>query len=130
MKRLTADMIKIWNMTNMDWMGYKLCKENQPTFHHIVKECDGGKRILDNGAIIGKENHTYLHIVEDRDLEMYIYLSNILKSINDQRYMPSKRQLLAIDAILRQFEREHCSDRTSKGKVLIKECYTKRITTN
>lgn len=127
MRKLTADMIKIWNINNFDWMGYRLTKDNRPTFHHIVKECNGGKRILDNGAIIGKENHTYLHIIEDKDLELYIYLNIILKQINEQRYMPSKRQLLAIDSILKQFEREHCSDRTAKGKILIKESYTKRL---
>lgn len=58
---------------------------------------------------------------------MYIYLNNILKEINNQGYMPIYRQYKAIDSILRQFEIEHCSDRTKKGKLLIKEEYTKRL---
>lgn len=56
---------------------------------------------------------------------MYFYINNLLRVINDQRYKPTIAQLKAIKSILEQFEKEHCSDRTSKGKLLIKDEYIK-----
>jgi len=119
-------MIYIWKMDDIDWLGYKLEKKDKFTFHHIIKKCNGGKLEINNGAILTNISHPYLHIIESRDFDMYLYLNNILRAINDQRQMPDKLQLLAIKGVLEQFEREHCSDRTSKGKTLIKEEYLKR----
>lgn len=119
-------MIYMWKMQDTDWLGYKLEKGDIYTFHHLTKKCNGGKLKIDNGAILTNISHPYLHIIESRDFDMYLYLNNILRAINNQRQMPSKLQLLIIQSILKQFEREHCSDRTSKGKVLIKEEYVKR----
>lgn len=116
-------------MSNIDWMGYELKKGNIFNYHHIIKKEHGGLLTINNGAILcgGTSSHQYLHIIEYKDFELYVYLNNILQNINSQREMPSRQQLLAIDSILRQFEREHSGDRTSKGKVLIKEEYTRRI---
>lgn len=119
-------MIYIWKMEDIDWLGYKLEKKDKFTFHHITKKCNGGKLEINNGAILTNISHPYLHIIESRDFDMYLYLNNILRAINDQRQMPNKLQVLAIKNVLEQFEREHCSDRTSKGKTLIKEEYLKR----
>jgi len=127
MKQITKFMINMWDMSNIDWMGYKLNKNNPYTYHHILKKEFGGKETIDNGAILTKIPHEYIHIIEFKDLEMYIYINNLLKNINNQRELPNRQQLLAIDSILRQFEREHCSDRNSKGKLLIKEEYTNRL---
>lgn len=122
-------MINEWKMTNIDWMGYELQKGDIFNYHHIVKKEHGGLLTIDNGAILcgGISSHQYLHVIECKDYDIYIYLNNLLKNINNQREMPNRQQLLAIDSLLRQFEREHCSDRTSKGKLLIKEPYTRRI---
>lgn len=127
MKNITRIMIDQWNMKDVDWLGYKMTRNNPYTFHHIQKREHGGREIISNGAIITKNPHEYIHLIEIKDLEMYIYLNNILKEINNQGYMPIYRQYKAIDSILSQFEREHCSDRTKKGKLLIKEEYTKRL---
>lgn len=127
MKPIVKFMIHQWNMKDMDWLGYKLQKGNIYTYHHIIKEEHGGKQTINNGAILTEVSHPYLHIIEYKDYELYTYLTNLLICINNQRYMPTKQQLLAINSILESFEREHCSDRTQKGKLLIKEEYTKRI---
>ena len=62
-----------------------------------------------------------------KDIEIYSYINNMLKTINSQMYMPTRQQLLAIDSVFRQFEREYCGKKTAKGNELIKEEYTKRL---
>jgi hypothetical protein len=79
MKKITQEMIHIFKMTDFDWMGYELTKEaNYFTFHHIIKKEHGGKEKINNGAVlIGNSAHNYLHIIESRELDMYIYLNKI-----------------------------------------------------
>lgn len=128
MRKITKLMINIWKMENIDWLGYVLEKDDYFSFHHIKKKQDGGKIKIDNGAILcGKSSHPYIHLIESRDIEMYVYLNNLLKNINSQRTMPNKQQLLAINSILKQFEREHCSDKNKYGELLIKEKYVRRL---
>ena len=107
-------------------MGYKVSKDNPYTFHHLKKKAHGGKEDLKNGAILTDIAHKYLHIIESRDKELYDLLNNVLWQINEQGFAPLKRQLLAIDFILRQFEEKYKNQTNSKGKQLIKNKYFKR----
>lgn len=118
-------LINIYNMNDIDWMGYKL--QERYSYHHITKRCHGGERTFNNGAVLYLSSHSYLHTIEYYDLQKYIFINNILKDINTQRYMPTIDQLKQIDYILRQFESEHDSEVSSRGKVLIKDEYRKRI---
>lgn len=128
MKHLVIEMKHIWRVRNIDWMGYALNRGDSLSFHHIVKKADHGKFEINNGALLNNNSsHPYLHLIETKDLDLYIYLNNLLQNINSQREFPSKQQLLAIDAILRQFEREHCSDKNFKGKLLIKNEFYDRM---
>lgn len=128
MKQITKIMIQEWNMKQFDWLGYKTSKNNPYTYHHaFIPRRHGGKETIDNGAILcGNTSHPYIHAIESRDLDRYIYLTNILKEINEQHYMPTKEQLERVKSCLESFEREYSGARTRKGKLLIKEEYTRR----
>lgn len=124
MKQITRDMVKIYRTRKIDWMGYKLNTINDLSYHHIWKKEDGGPFTYDNGALLRADTaHEYLHIIETKDLDMYIYINKVLKMINSQQCQPTKEQLLSIREVLLQFEREHCSDTNSKGKSLIRTRY-------
>ena len=114
-------MIADWGMTNIDWFGYEKAEDEIFSFHHIVPRHSGGLYTINNGSILNdKSSHPYIHLIEVVDPEMFVYLTNILININNQREMPNRQQLLAIRGVLEQFEREHCSDRSNKGRLLIK----------
>lgn len=124
MKGLTRAMAKEYRTRGNDWMGYTIQSINQLSYHHIQKKEDGGPFTWDNGALLRRDTaHEYLHIIEYKDLEMYDYINGILKQINTQGYQPTREELIAIRNVLLSFEREHCSDRNSKGKILIKSKY-------
>lgn len=106
-------------------MGYTLDKT--ASFHHIVKREDGGKEVIENGAVLNKTAHEYLHIIEYKDIGTYIAINKILKIINEQRDRPTTEQLEIISKILSMFEEEHKHDKTSKGKRLIKHQYLDRF---
>lgn len=119
-------IIDLYDMKNKDWFGYVLGDNDIFTYHHIIKRENGGKKTIDNGAILTSVSHPYLHVIEFKDLDMYKFLNRILKDINEQRYYPSEMQLAIIDNVLRQFEREHSGERNRKGKLLIKEEYVNK----
>ena len=47
MKEITKEMIDIWEMSNMDWMGYTLGKKEHFSYHHLIipKRCSGKETI-------------------------------------------------------------------------------------
>ena len=130
MREIVRLMVREFNLKGIDFMGYKLTRNNPYTYHHIVKRCHGGEETRENGAILTKVAHEYLHIIESRDLELYCYLNIILKEINEQGYAPTYKQLLAIDKTLLLFEHDHIKDKTAKGKPLIKRQYIEERRSN
>lgn len=130
MKEIVKIMAREYNLKGIDFMGYHLERNNPYTYHHIVKRCHGGEETKENGAILTRIAHEYLHIVESRELQLYVELNKVLKEINEQHYRPTEKQLLAIDYMLSMFEKEYEYDKTSKGKILIKKKYVEGRRTN
>lgn len=129
MKNITINMVKMWHMSDTDWMGYQLLsRKDMFTYHHcLIKKANGGQETIENGAILNRmTSHDYINVIEIYDLDMYVRLNQCLMLVNQQRTMPTNTQLRAMYDILTVFERDHCGDRTNKGKLLIKEEYTRR----
>ena len=124
MRDITKRMIKIYNLDKLCFMGYTL--DRTASFHHIIKREHGGKETIENGAVLNKTAHEYLHIIEYKDIGTYIAINKILKIINEQRDKPTIEQLQIISKLLSMFEEEHRYDKTSKGKRLIKHQYLER----
>lgn len=124
MKNITREMIKIYNLDKLCFMGYTL--DRTASYHHIIKREHGGKETIENGAVLNKNAHEYLHIIEYKDYDTFIAINKILKIINNQRDKPTKEQLQIISKLLSMFEEEHRYDKTSKNKRLIKHQYLER----
>lgn len=130
MKEITKLMIKKYSLMKLkyDFMGYYFQNPSQLSFHHlIVPKRKGGLEVIQNGAILNQNSaHNYLHTIESIDYDMFLAITSEMIDENIKGYLDIKN-LKAIDDILNCFEREYCSLRTKKGKLLIKEEYTRRI---
>lgn len=127
MKAVTREMLKIYKpLSNMDWMNYRIVNKQDLTFHHIQKREDNGRETIENGALILKHSHQYLHLIEYKDLKTYDAINKIFKYINQQRHEPTQEQREIIEFMLREFESIHRWDKNSKGKLLIKYKYRNR----
>lgn len=136
MKEITKQMIKDFRITKLgyDFMGYNVDKNASLSFHHLIvphRDCKArglGKGYLYwNGAIL-KQNtsHDYLHLIESKDYDIFLAITSEMIDENIKGYLDISN-LKRIHDCLSLFEREHCSDRGKKGKLLIKEDYTRRI---
>ena len=127
MREVTRLMIQKWNMDDIDWMGYRLCKDDIFTFHHlIIPNRDGGLYVEWNGAILcGKSAHPYLHLIEQKDFDRFVYITSLLIDENAMKRL-DLNTIKQIDGVLKGFEREYQGKTNKKGKLLIKERYTIR----
>ena len=126
MKSITRLMINIYNLKKIDFMGYEFTKNNASYHHLIIPRRKGGPETIDNGAVLNmRTSHEYLHRIERVDLDAFNYITSEMIDENILGRL-DVNNLKRIHDVLTQFEREHSSDTTKKGKLLIKEEYTWR----
>lgn len=126
MKQITKEMLTIYKpISSLDWMNYKLV-ENRLTNHHIIKREDGGALKINNIALLMPMAHSYLHVIEYKDIKTYEAINKIFRYINKQRKEPTQEQREIIEYLLLEFEQEHIEDKNSKGKQLIRKPYLDR----
>ena len=120
-------LISAYNIKNIDYMGYAV-NENNISYHHvIIPSRNGGSRVQINGVPLNsRTSHPYLHIIEARDYEIFYRITKeLIEEIRMKGIQESN--LLAIDDLLNNFEREHSQDLAFNGEPLIREEYTKRL---
>lgn len=136
MREITEQMINDFKIMKIgiDFMGYKVDRKESLSFHHLIiphRDCKlfglGEGYLYWNGAIlVQKTSHDYLHLIESKDYDIFLAITNEMIEENTKGYLDITN-LRYINDCLSLFEREHCSDRSKKGKLLIKEDYTRRI---
>lgn len=133
MKPVTNLMINEFKIKELgyDFMGFNFSRTNELSFHHLIiprKDCHKKKvpcdgYIRENGAILRQNtSHDYLHKVQEYDRELFLAITDEMIMENLEGKISPER-LKRILAILTYFEKEHCSTRTSSGKLLIKREY-------
>lgn len=131
MKEIIRQMIKIYKIKQFDFMGYDIKRKESLSFHHLIiphRYCKeqglGEGYFVWNGAVLNQEtSHEYLHIIENKDYEIFCRLTSEMVDMNIKGYLDIKN-LRYIKDILLYFEKEHSLDRNSKGRLLIKREYT------
>ncbi|MBQ6495172.1 MAG: hypothetical protein IJI49_04140 [Bacilli bacterium] len=130
MDKITEQMMEIYNTYTMDWMDYIIINNNL-TYHHIIKKENGGKRTIDNGALLTDRAHEYLHTIERLDVDIYNRINKIFKEINGSKKEPTKTQRRLIDLLLCEFELKNADKlipkKEKKGNKKILAAYQKRV---
>lgn len=125
MKYVTNLMINEFKIMELgcDFMGYRLQKDYNLTYHHlIIPKRNGGPITRENGAIIQRTPHDYLHLIERVSYDTFCYLTSEMIDMNIKGYL-DPYNLAIIDEILQDFEYKHKDETTKKGKILIKKPY-------
>lgn len=127
MLHITRVMITAFNITDTDFMGYSVDKTNANFHHLIVPRRNGGAKSISNGAILNKDtSHSYLHIIELKDYDIFYEVTKEMMKENKLGKIDLEC-IRRIDDILNTFEREHSGETNFLGEELIKEEYTKRL---
>ena len=120
-------MLQIYQpLSNLDWLNYKIVRTSDLTYHHLIKKSYGGKKTIENGALLMPVAHQYLHLIECIDIDTYIALNKLFGIINKQRCEPTQEQREIIEYMLLHFESIHKWDKKNNGKLLIQKKYLER----
>ncbi len=125
--KLMTDKFKIMEI-GIDFMGYRVTKEKNLSFHHLVKpKRNGGKDEMENGAILVRNSsHDYLHIIERIDRKYFKYITSEMIKENKLGYIDMDI-IRIIDEILLEFEDKHCEDSFKKGNLILQDVYLRRL---
>ena len=85
MREITREMIKEYRLMKLgyDFMGYEIKNKQDLSFHHLIvprRNCKAlglGEGYLKwNGSILNQNtSHDYLHLIEAKDLDMFIAIT-------------------------------------------------------
>ena len=135
MRAITNLMINDFKLKKLgyDFMGFSFKRKEQLSFHHLIfahKDCKelhipSEGYVYWNGAILRQDtSHDYLHLIEQYDPEIFYLITSELIDENIKRKL-TLDSLRRIRTLLGCVEKEHCSTRTKKGNLLIKESYVR-----
>lgn len=125
MKEVTNLMINEFKILELgyDFMGYKISKNDHLTYHHlIIPKRNGGALTRQNGAIIQRIPHDYLHLIERIDYDTFCYITSEMIDMNIKGFL-SCQNIANIHSLLREFESKYDGHFSKKGKLLIKHQY-------
>ncbi len=100
MKRVLRIMVDIFEPNGFDWMNFVLSKNNPYTFHHIQEKHNGGPKSIDNGAILTRDAHNLLNMLEKFCPDAYNDLQNVFTKINLSKEPINDEIIKEIDEIL------------------------------
>lgn len=129
MNDITKLMILIYKLEKLgyDFMGYEKAGNGDYSYHHlIIPKRHNGPATVQNGAIIRRVPHDYLHIIERYDLELFNAITSEMVDMNVKGYL-DMINIQNINALLCYFEREYSGEYTKKGHPIVKEEYTRRL---
>ena len=109
----------------VDFMGYEFENKKELTYHHILPKNLGGKTTFENGALLIRDSHNYIHLVEVMDFKLFIELSQELKKEHETGEI-TKERLIAIQQMLEFFENKYKNSYARNGTPLIKSDFVRR----
>ncbi|MBR4672795.1 MAG: hypothetical protein IKO78_06350 [Bacilli bacterium] len=129
MRKIINLMFNKYNVMRygIDFMGYIITDPSKLSFHHlIIPEEDGGLERIENGALLMRRAHDYLHIIEHTDRPIYEAIRAEMILINFEGKIEMDR-IIRINYLLKMYEEKHKEDTTEKGLILIKADFKNRF---
>lgn len=89
-KEMINKMLIIYGFNGKDWMGFRITKINPISNHHIIEKRnlpDELKEVenIENNAILSKESHKLLHMMEYYNPNLYEDYQYLFRLINDSQ---------------------------------------------
>ena len=101
-KLVLVKMLEIYKPKDIDWMSYKITRNNGLTLHHIVEESKGGITVVENGALVTKSGHRVLNMLYGLDRGLYNEWNALFRLIN-QSMVPPTEEMVEEAKILKKF---------------------------
>lgn len=131
MREEIVEMIKMYNLEDIDFMGYPIHDIHELQFHHLLipkRDCPkmglGNGYVIWNGVPLTPISHSYLHTIEQYDRQTFIYITFIMNTMKYEGL--SQERIDIIHYMLEKFEEKFGDKATRKGREIIKEEFYNR----
>ena len=124
MKPIVNLIVNKYNLKEygIDFMGYRITDSRDITFHHLIKrKKDGGKETIENGVVLTKTSHKYLHIIEKENINIYKLIT--MEMLEEKNKGVNVINIYNIDKLLLIFEQDYYK----KYNVRVKDKFQKRF---
>lgn len=102
LKRLKEEMILIYGLRcwlNELWIPNK---KDIITYHHILEKRNGGKAILENGALLARSSHDYLNYLDTDYHKIYNELNELFYYLNRTYKPPTEEYYDEVHKVLKK----------------------------
>ena len=107
-------MICIYGTEEYDWLGDKIKDPSKLTKHHIVKKELGGENGVSNYALLTVKSHRLMHLLEEKDPELYEEINNKFLELNRSLKPPTVEYYKEINKLLAKNKKLTKSKRIGK----------------
>ena len=104
-KRIKEEMIQIYGeycWLNGLWLPNNY---NKLTYHHILEKRNGGKVTIENGALLGRNEHDYLNFLDNYYHKLYNDLNDLFRELNRTYAPPTQEHYEEINYVLRKVKK-------------------------
>lgn len=108
--KIIKELYDIYILDGIDIFNYEASSQNKITYHHIIKVEDlkllefSTKKTIENGIVLTRIGHSYLHLIEDFAPDIFYHLNKIILLITKERRLPTKEERNLIEIFLEAFE--------------------------
>ncbi len=106
-RKLIIELIKIFEITDVDFLGFSITKDNPLQYHHIVFKEKGGKTTLDNGALLTAKAHFIFHKIVRNNYILSKKITREFKKLNESKTPPDEKYFETINNYLLIYEEKN-----------------------
>lgn len=99
-------IVETFKTYEVDWLNYKITKENPLQYHHIVFSCEGGITSIGNGAPLTESSHCYFHKISQNDHVTARQITRTFKDLNATMLPPTEEYFEKIAYYLEKYEKK------------------------
>ena len=104
-QRIKEEMLQIYGeycWLNNLWIPNKY---NKLTYHHILERRNGGKVTIENGALIGRNEHDYLNFLDNNYHKIYDELNELFYELNKTYAPPTQNHYENVEYVLKKIKK-------------------------
>jgi len=117
-RKILDELIEIFDIKDVDFLGDKITKKNPLQYHHIVFKSNGGKTTLDNGAPLTKKSHSLFHRIVNNQYITSKKITREFKKLNESKMPPTKEYYENIKSLLEEFQiKEERKSKLTRNRV-------------
>lgn len=117
-RNLIIELSQIFDIKDIDFLGYPITKDNPLQYHHIIFKQNGGKTTIDNGALLTSKSHSLFHKIVNNEYITSKKITREFKKLNESKMPPTVEYYEKIKELLIEYQiKEEKKSKITRNRV-------------